>query len=174
MAFLRTLDRALMRLYDLCGYIAAGFLVLLGVLVLTSILVRLAGTYIGGLTEFSGYSMAASAYFALAYTFRAGGHIRVAIVRNALKGMARKVIEIWCLVIGAGFACYLAWYLVTMTWTSWEFGDRSEGGDAILIWIPQSAMAFGAVVMAICMVHALIKALAGDPDAVPQSAQIGD
>lgn len=174
MNFLTLLDRSLSRLYLVCGVIAAGFLVSLAVLVLASIITRLMGTYIGGITEFSGYAMAASSFFALAYTFRAGGHIRVAILRNALHGRARAAIELWCLTVGGFFACFLAFYLTRMTYKSWIYGDRSEGGDAILIWIPQTAVAFGACVMAVCIVHSLVRVLAGADDAIRSDAVIGD
>ena len=174
MALFQTADRLLGRLYGLCGYIAAGFMVLLAVLVMLSIVTRALGTYIPGLTEYSGYSMAASSFFALAYTFRNGGHVRVAIVRNALRGTARRILELWCVVIATGFSLYLAWYLVAMTYVSWRFEDRSEGGDAILLWIPQTGVAFGSLVMAVCMIHTLVRAFAGHGDAVPQAARIGD
>jgi TRAP-type C4-dicarboxylate transport system permease small subunit len=174
MNFLRLADRWLNRLYVACGVIAAGFLVLLAVLVLASILTRLMGTYVGGITEFSGYAMAASSFFALAYTFRAGGHIRVAILRNALHGRARAAIELWCLAVGGFFACFLAYYVTRMTYVSWTYGDRSEGGDAIPIWIPQTAPAFGACVMAVCVVHSLIRVLAGVDDAIRTETAIGD
>lgn len=174
MHFVKLADRWLNRLYVACGVIAAGFLVVLAVLVLASIVTRLLGTYIGGITEFSGYAMAASSYFALAYTFREGGHIRVAILRNALRGRARAAIELWCLAVGGFFACFLAFYVTRMTYKSWIYGDRSEGGDAILIWIPQVGMAFGACVMAICIVHSLVRMLGGAGDGIRADTAIGD
>lgn len=158
---LAALDRSLNRLYSACGYLAAGFLALLMLLVLASILTRMAGVYVGGLTEFSGYAMAAASYFALAYTFRAGGHIRVTMLLNRLPPAARAWAERYCLTVGAGLSTYLAFYMSQLTWYSWIFEERSEGGDAILIWIPQSAAALGAIVLALCVAHALVRALAG-------------
>lgn len=169
-----TADRWLNRLYGACGAIAAGFLVVLALLVLASIVTRLTGTYVGGLTEYSGYAMAASSYFALAYTFRAGGHIRVAILRNALRGRARAAIEVWCLAAGSFFAVFLAFYLTKMTYVSWVFGDKSEGAAATPLWIPQTFAAFGACVMAICIVHSLIRVLAGADDGIDTSATVSE
>ena len=63
MTFWQRLDRGLNRLYTACGYIGAGFLILLMCFVLGSILTRLFGIYVGGLTEFSGYAMAAASFF---------------------------------------------------------------------------------------------------------------
>ncbi|MEM7426912.1 MAG: TRAP transporter small permease [Pseudomonadota bacterium] len=158
-------DRGLNRFYFYCGVIAACFLVILGLLIITSIVSRLLGIFIPGLNSYAGYSMAASAYFALAYTFREGGHIRVVMLRNALTGKARFALELWCLSIASFFACYLAWFLIRMTWFSYKFEEKSEGADATLLWMPQSLMAFGAAVMAITVVHALIKTIAtGTPD----------
>ena len=57
MAFL---DRTLNGIYALCGALAAGAIVLIALLVATSVISRLLGIYVGGLTEGSGYAMAAA------------------------------------------------------------------------------------------------------------------
>ena len=158
---LSQLDQALNRLYVLCGYIAAGCLLLLMVLVLSSILTRQAGLYVGGLTEYSGYAMAASSYFALAYTFRAGGHIRVTMLLHRLSPPVRAAVERFCLAAAAIMTGYLAYYMGQLTYLSWLFEERSEGGDAMLMWIPQLGTAIGSLVLVICVVHALIRVLAG-------------
>lgn len=171
-SFFCALDRGLNRFYLACGVIAACFLVLLGILILLSIVSRLLGLYVPGLNAYSGYAMAASSFLALAYTFREGGHIRVVMLRNALAGRARYLLEVWCLAIASFFACYLAWFLIRMTWFSYEFEEKSEGADATLLWMPQSLMAFGATVMALTVVHALIKTLVtGTPD-LTETAQV--
>jgi hypothetical protein len=43
-----------------------------------------------------------------------------------------------------------------MTIVSIRFEERSEGADEILIWIPQSAVATGAIIFFICIFHHLI------------------
>lgn len=164
-SFFCALDRGLNRLYVACGVVAACFLVLLVLLILLSIITRLLGIYVPGLNAYSGYAMAASAYLALAYTFREGGHIRVVMLRNALQGKALFALEVWCLGVASFFASYLAWYLVKMTWISYKFEEKSEGADATLLWMPQSVMAFGAAIMALTVVHALINTVVtGTPD----------
>jgi TRAP-type C4-dicarboxylate transport system permease small subunit len=156
---LKAIDHGLNRLYLMCGYAAAFFLIVLAVLVLLSIVSRLIGTFIPGLNTYSGYALAATTFLALAYTFTEGGHIRVAILRTALRGTPRLILEIWCYAVGSLFSCYLAWFLVRMTWVSWKFEEKSEGIDATLLWIPQSFMAIGAVVVAIAVVHSFAKLL---------------
>lgn len=154
--FFRTLDRMLDRFYTACGVIGAGFLVVIAICVALSIITRLLGLYVAGLTEYSGYAMAASSFFALAYTFRAGAHIRVALVRNRFGATGRLVLELWCLGLAALFTSFLAFYLVRMTWVSWVFGEKSEGGAATPLWIPQTAVAAGATVMAVAAIHGLV------------------
>ena len=40
-----------------------------------------------------------------------------------------------------------------MTIVSIRFGERSEGADEILIWIPQTAVAIGSLIFFICVLH---------------------
>lgn len=170
--FLGRLDRRLERLYVAGGYVGGVFLVLLALLIIASIVSRLIGVFIPGLNVYAGYSMAASSFFALAYTFRSGGHIRVAILRTAMKGRARAWLELWCLSIAAFFTVFLAYYLTRMTYISWVFGERSEGADATLLWIPQTGMALGSIVLAVCVVHTLIRHVIGFGDEQPPEPSV--
>jgi len=159
MAFFVSLDRWLGRLYQLCGYLAAFLLLCMGVFIVASIITRLVGAYIPGLTEYSGYAMAGTGFLALAYTFQNHGHIRVGLLLNAVHGRNRHLAQLWCLLAASFFSAFLAYYMVRMTYVSWLLEDRSEGANAILLWIPQTMPAFGAMVLAVCVVHNLIKAL---------------
>jgi TRAP-type C4-dicarboxylate transport system permease small subunit len=163
---LHALDRSLDRLYTACGIVAAIAMVVLAACVFLSIATRQLGLYIAGLTEYSGYAMAASSFLALAYTFRSGGHIRVALLRNRFGRPGQLALEIWCLGIASVLSSFLAWYLMRATWVSWRFEEKSEGAAATPLWIPQSLVAAGATVMAIAAVHALVLTIARrDPDA---------
>lgn len=159
MAFFLRLCRALDRLYTVAGYMAALSLVTLACLVLASILTRLVSVYVPGLSEFSGYAMAAASFLAMAHTLRRGEHIRVGMLLAQLKGRARRIGILWCLTAASAIAVWFAWYLVRLTWTSWRFEERSEGADAILLWIPQTAVSVGATILAIAFVHSLAEAL---------------
>ena len=39
---------------------------------------------------------------------------------------------------------------------SYEFQERSEGADEILIWIPQTSVAIGSLIFFVCVFHQLI------------------
>lgn len=166
MGLWKSIDAALNRLYRWCGVIAALLLIILTSLVLLSIITRMLSTYIGGLTEFAGYSMAACSFFAMAYTFRYGAHIRVQLVVSHLHGPARRINDIWCLGVFAVIVTYLSYYLCELAYDSWVFGEISEGGDAIPMWIPQLPTAIGSVVFAISAIHTFIETLFFQPDAL--------
>jgi TRAP-type C4-dicarboxylate transport system permease small subunit len=143
-------------IYKLSGYLAAFFLILVAVFILTGIASRIFGFYIRGLAEYSGYCMAAASFFALAYTFVEGGHIRITLFFEKLSGLKKKIVEIWCLLVASFFSGYLSFYFIKMLIISYKFQERSEGADEILIWIPQTSVAIGSTIFFICVLHQLI------------------
>jgi len=150
------LNNYLNKIYKFSGYIAAFFLILVAVFILIGISSRIFGFYIRGLAEYSGYCMAASSFFALAYTFVEGGHIRITLFLEKISGNKKKYLENWCLVIATFFSGYLAFYFIKMLIISYKFQERSEGADEILIWIPQTSVAIGSSIFFICIFHKLI------------------
>ena len=91
------IDNFLKNIYRFSGYIAALFLILVATFILIGIASRIFGFYIRGLAEYSGYCMAASSFFALAYTFVEGGHIRITLFLEKVSGAKKKVLEIYTL-----------------------------------------------------------------------------
>ena len=153
------LDRNLNKFYKFSGYIAAFFLILVAVFILIGISSRIFGFYIRGLAEYSGYCMASASFFALAYTFVEGGHIRITLFLEKFSGIKKKFIEIWCLSVTSFFSGYLAFYFIKMLIISYEFQERSEGADEILIWIPQTSVAIGSSIFFISVFHKFILTL---------------
>ena len=143
-------------IYNFSGFVAAFFLILVAVFILTGIASRIFGFYIRGLAEYSGYCMAASSFFALAYTFIDGGHIRITLFLEKISGLKKNFLEIWCLIITSFFSGYLAYYFIKMLIISYKFQERSEGADEILIWIPQTSVAIGSSIFFICVFHQFI------------------
>ena len=152
----KQLNNNLNKIYKFSGYIAALFLILIAVFIIIGISSRIFGFYIRGLAEYSGYCMASASFFALAYTFIEGGHIRITLFIEKFKGFKRYILEIWCLMIASFFAGYLAFYFIKMLIISYKFQERSEGADEILIWIPQLSVAFGSTIFFICVMHNFI------------------
>ncbi len=153
------IDSFLKNIYRFSGYIAALFLILVATFILIGIASRIFGFYIRGLAEYSGYCMAASSFFALAYTFVEGGHIRITLFLEKISGVKKKLLEIWCLIIASFYSGYVAFYFIKMLKISYEFQERSEGADEILIWIPQTSVAIGSLIFFVCVFHQFILAL---------------
>ena len=150
------IDNYLRILYRLSGYVAAFFLILVATFILTGIASRIFGFYIRGLAEYSGYSMAASSFLALAYTFGEKGHIRITLFLEKSKKNFRRILELWCLFVATFFSGFLSYYFIKMLIISIQFGERSEGADEILIWIPQLSLAIGSTIFFICVIHNFI------------------
>ena len=153
---LESLDKNLNKLYKFSGYIAATFLIFVAIFILIGISSRIFGFYIRGLAEYSGYCMASASFFALAFTFVEGGHIRITLFLEKLSGLKKKIFEIWCLIIASFFSGYLAFYFIKMLIISYKFQERSEGADEILIWIPQTSLAIGSTIFFISVFHQFI------------------
>jgi TRAP-type C4-dicarboxylate transport system permease small subunit len=148
-------------LYRLCGLVAALFLVALLLIILAQIGARWLGVQFPGSTSYAGYCMAGASFFALAYTLNHGAHIRVSLFIGQLTGAPRRAAELWCLAIAAGLAWYFAWYAIKAVRISRLIHDISQGQDATPLWIPQSFMAMGTVVLAIAFTDHLVRVLRG-------------
>tara|TARA_Y100001970_G_C14112785_1_gene791839 strand:+ start:430 stop:921 length:492 start_codon:yes stop_codon:yes gene_type:complete len=155
----KKIDNFLKNIYRFSGYLAAFFLIFVAIFILTGIASRIFDFYIRGLAEYSGYCMAASSFFALSYTFVEGGHIRITLFLEKVSGIKKKFLEIWCLIIASFYSGYVAFYFIKMLMLSYEFQERSEGADEILIWIPQTSVAIGSSIFFICVFHQFISTI---------------
>ena len=153
---INNINNFLKYIYKISGLIAAIFLILVAVFILTGICSRIFGIYIRGLAEYSGYSMAASSFFALAYTFYNKAHIRITLFLEKFENKKRRFAEIWCLLVASFFSGFMAYYFIKMVIISIKFKERSEGADEILIWIPQTSLAIGSLIFCICVFHHLV------------------
>lgn len=153
--------RILNGLYQGCGILAAIFLVLIVVLVFSQVVGRLFGIVIPSADEFAGYCMAASTFLALAYTFRSGGHIRVTMVIDNVPKPVAYLFEILSLTLGVLLIGFFAWYTIQMVWDSFKYGDVTQGYTPIYLWIPQSALAIGLIVLFIAFVEELWQVIRG-------------
>ena len=162
--------KALDTLYDAAGYLAAFFMVGILLMVLASVVGRLAGFNLRGSDAYAGYCMAAAGFLALAHTLKRGEHIRVTILLDRFQGRLRRPLELWCHAAGTFFCAVLALFSVRLAWNSHTFNDISQGNDATPLWIPQISMALGAWVRLVALLDYFVmlvrrkplKAAAGD------------
>lgn len=156
------------RLYDAAGYLAAFFMVGILAMVLASVLGRMFGFNLRGSDAYAGYAMAAASFLALAHTFRRGEHIRVSLLLDRFGGRLRRPLELWSHAAGTFFCAALAWFSVRLVWQSRAFNDVSQGNDATPLWIPQVAMAVGAVILLVALVDAFVAVIRNRP-ATPEA-----
>jgi TRAP-type C4-dicarboxylate transport system permease small subunit len=160
----RTIGHALRlwldRLYDLCGAIAALFLILLLLIIVAQMTARWTGRQFPGSTDYAGYCMAAASFLALAHALHRGAHIRVALLLTRL-GRWRRAGELWCFGIGAALGCYFAFYAIKAVRISYQLNDISQGQDATPLWIPQLAMALGTTLLAVALVDRFLRITLG-------------
>lgn len=153
--------RLLEFLYACCTLLAALFMGAIAVLILAQTLGRPLGIVVPDANELAGFCFAALTFLALAPTLRAGGHIRVSLVTSRLPAGLHRGLEILTLAFSLILVGYAAWWTVDLARGSWEYGDRSAGVLAFPLWIPQAGMAFGLVMMTLCLAEILIDVARG-------------
>ena len=135
--------RLLDRVYLASGVVAAIFMVTILVLIVFQMGARWSGITFEGSTEFAGYAMAATSFFALAHAFGRGAHIRVSILLN-LNRFTRMWLDAAAMLIAAVIATYFARYAVKTNFLSEMLNDRTQGQDQIPEWVVSFLSMFGA------------------------------
>ena len=159
MAVLKRFRSVLDFIYLAAGVLASLCLIAILVLIVLQMLARWTGEVAPGIPEYAGYFMAAASFLAFANALNRGSHIRVSILLNAVPRKIARWIDVWCFAIGTA----VMWYLVYYGWRFVNFSiminDISQGQDRTPLWIPQSFMLLGAVIMAISLTDHLIHLL---------------
>ncbi len=107
-----------------------------------------------------------------AYTFRAGGHVRVDLITNLLAPAARAWLRVVTLLLGIAFLAVVIWVTTQSAVTAWRYGRVS----AVMLypfWLPMAIIPGGLALMGATMLVTLgrqLKAVAGprgERDEVP-------
>ena len=166
---LRLLLDAIEKLGRLDGWIGAACLVTLTLLMLAEITVRALSNFIPWVPadipiawEYSSYLMAACFTFGAAMTLRAGGHIRVTLVLARLDPPARRWFEAAASLVATLFVGFLCIAMVRFSLTAFQGGQTSISSGAML-WIPESVIAFGMVLLSLQFVARFVQAILGLP-----------
>lgn len=125
--------RLLDRVYLASGVLAAIFMMTILILIVFQMAARWSGITFEGSTEFAGYAMAATSFFALAHAFGRGAHIRVSILLN-LNSFTRMWLDAAAMLVAAVIATYFARYAVKTNFLSEMLNDRTQGQDQIPEW----------------------------------------
>ena len=160
--------RAALRIIDLVGYAAGAFAAILvfGIagLIIAEVVARSGfGVSLTFAWEFAAYFLATSIFCGAAYTMRTGGHVRVALLKGALGETGNRIMDILATVAAVAASGFLAVSLILFAWRSFERGSVSPTIDQTPLVIPQAAIAFGAMLLALQLVARLIRLIIGEP-----------
>ena len=180
---LRPLWWVLDKLYLLSGVIAAFFMLTILGLIVVGMVARWTSVAVPGTTEFAGYAMAATSFFALSHAMMRGAHIRVSIILNST-AFLRRWLDVFAVFGAAVIATYFARFAIKANIFSEMLNDRTQGQDQIPewvvpmflldfegmaqagdklvytpVWIPQLAMSIGTVLLAIALWDTLYRML---------------
>ena len=147
--------------------------------VLLNLLDRLSTLFLGtaiGLTipsyaDFTGFLLAAASFLSLASTLRQGGHIRVVLLVGRLPERVQRFFELWCAGAALALALYVSWYTAKLTYESYTYHDLSFGMIPVPLWIPQSAMLAGLIILSIALADELVTMFLGE---APSYAEKGE
>ena len=122
---------------------------------------RTAGFLFRGADDIVAWLCAASAFLALAYTFRNGEHVRVSLLLQGLPAAARRHAETFCLITALVVMGYTTWAVCSFVFESWRFGELAQGLIQIPIWIPQLSLVLGSAVFSVSIADELVAHLRG-------------
>jgi TRAP-type C4-dicarboxylate transport system permease small subunit len=151
------------------GWMGAACLVALVFLMLAELTLRFLSNFIAWMPadipaawEYCSYLMAACFTFGAAMTLRTGGHIRVNVVFSRVSPAMRRALEFSAAAVGTGSVGFLAYAMAKFTWTTYATGQTSASSGTAL-WLPQSVVTFGILLLALQLLARAIQALQGLP-----------
>jgi TRAP-type C4-dicarboxylate transport system permease small subunit len=168
-------------MYLASGWLAAFFVAAIAAVVVVQVSLNLIdrastlvrGTAVGltipSYADFTGFFLAAASFLALAHTFRQGEHIRVTILIGRLPARIALAFEFWCVAAATAISCYFTWYTGGLVSESYRFNDLSPGMIAVPLWIPQTAMLIGLIILSIALIDEFVGLLRGRKPAYLES-----
>jgi TRAP-type C4-dicarboxylate transport system permease small subunit len=148
--------RILDALYLGCGWLAALCLAGICVLMLSQAILREFGVLIRGADDLTAWFCAASAFLALAHTFKHGDLVRVGLLLERLDERVRRYFEIFSLSVAAAFIGYMTWAVGSYVYESWTMNEVAQGLIKAPLWIPQMSFLVGAAALLVAIVDELI------------------
>jgi TRAP-type C4-dicarboxylate transport system permease small subunit len=158
-------------LYDAAGYLAAFFVFAIFAVMIGQTVMREIGLRTGGSDDLVAWFCAASAFLAMAHTFKRGDFVRVLLMLERLGPRARRSAELASLAAAASFCGYLAFWACRFVYESWKFHDMANGLIAIPLWIPQSSFVAGAALLFVATLDELVVVVLGRTPAYVAAAE---
>ena len=109
--------------------------------------------------EIASYMLAMLCFFALGYTLRTEGHIRVTLFFHRFSATARKWIEVVFVLIAMVALIFFTQWLFELVVQSYVTKIDSQSQIETPLWIPQSVLVYGTVVLGLALLSRLIRLL---------------
>ncbi len=93
-------------------------------------------------------------FAALAYTFRAGTHVRVDLATSALPRPVRAWLRVVTLIAGVGVLVIVIWVTAQSALAAYRYG-RVSAVMLYPLWVPMALIPLGLAIMAVAMAAAL-------------------
>jgi TRAP-type C4-dicarboxylate transport system permease small subunit len=148
-------------IFEVAGVIAAFFIFAIFALMLGSTLLREMGLKTGGTEDIVGWLTAAAAFFGLAHTFKHGDFVRVTLLLEKMPPARRRVVEIINLIMASAFTAYITSSVTRYVYDSWQYNDMGTGMIALPLWIPQSSLVIGSLLLCLAFIDELIWVIRG-------------
>ena len=158
------------------AFLAAACIVALTCLILAEISVAFLARFVPNMPagigigwEYSAYLMGGAFMLGSGMTLRAGQQIRVELLLRAGGGRFARLCELASCVLGSATTVFLAITMSQLTLRMFASGEASQDSFTPL-WIPQSALTVGAIILAIQM---LLRTLASLTEARLERPELG-
>jgi len=148
----RTLDFV----YAASGVLGAICLASIALVMLAQAGMREIGLLLRGADDIVAWLCAASAFFALGYTFRHGELVRVGLLIDRLPPGGRRRVELLALGAAVLVVGYIFWAAANFVYQSWKFEEVAQGLIQIPIWIPQMSFVLGALVFLVAVLDEFV------------------
>jgi TRAP-type C4-dicarboxylate transport system permease small subunit len=96
---------------------------------------------------------------ALAYALTRGGHIRVTLVLTFAPERVRFIADLFSLALCGLISAAAVYFMASLNYQSFRFGDKSPGILAIPIWIAQLPLTIGLAVLTIAFADLFVRTL---------------
>ena len=166
--------RMLDRIYSVSWTVATWFLALIAIIIVAHIVARVFGSHIPSADEFAAWSMAASFFLALPDALFKGAHIRVTLLLQNVPLRLARVLDMFSTSFALALFAWAAWHISGYTYDSYVYDVRSQGILPTPLWIPQTAMVYGACLMAIGFADRLQRILRRLPVVFPENGAPND
>jgi TRAP-type C4-dicarboxylate transport system permease small subunit len=116
--------------------------------------------------EMAGYLLVGMTFLGLAPSLRDGAFIRIDTYRDRLRGGARRALDVILVSVALTYAVTVDWYLWDLLAGTWRLGTTSIQVSRTPLWIPQTVMAVGGLLLVLELVVEMVLVITAE-EALP-------